>query len=157
MVKVDISQILGRDGESQSISIAVNPLDIGESAPWFTGNVFVTGQIINVGESFRLALKLRGQATTECSRCLKILDHRIEFEVDDTVEVDDVDLVGGFLDIGDILRTALTFHQPMQPLCSESCKGLCFHCGVDRNLVECGCDQVLLDPRFAALSKLLTK
>lgn len=157
MVKVDISQIVGRDGESQSISMVVNALDIGETSPWFTGVISVTGQIVNVGASFRLALRVQGQATMECSRCLKILDHKIEFDIDDTVEVDDVDLVGGFLDIGEIIRTALTFYQPMQPLCSESCQGLCFHCGVDRNLVKCGCDQVALDPRLAALKKLLEK
>jgi len=157
LVKVDISQIAGRDGESQTISLLVNSCDIGETEPWFAGPISVSGQIVNVGESYRLMFHLTGSSTMECSRCLKSVDQAIDFDVDDQVEAEDVDLVNGVLDIGEIVRAALAFHQPMQPLCDEACKGFCAHCGIDLNQAECDCDKALIDPRLAALGRLLEK
>ena len=157
MVIVDISQIVGRDGESQPISIVVDCHDIGETDPWFTGDISVSGQIVNVGESLRLVFQVSGKATMECSRCLKKIEEMIDFNVDDAIEAEDIDLVNGYLDIGEIIQTALIFYRPMQPLCDESCKGLCPQCGVDRNHSECECDKTLIDPRFAVLGNLLEK
>lgn len=43
----------------------------------------------------------------------------------------------------------------MTYLCKEDCKGLCPHCGADRNVTECDCESRQIDPRFAALRALL--
>ena len=61
----------------------------------------------------------------------------------------------GTLDIAETIRAALIFYEPMQPLCGEDCKGLCFHCGADRNQKECQCEQKVIDPRLAGLGRLL--
>ena len=39
--------------------------------------------------------------------------------------------------------------------CREDCKGICPHCGADRNEVDCDCEKKQIDPRFAALRALL--
>jgi uncharacterized protein len=44
---------------------------------------------------------------------------------------------------------------PMQALCRPDCGGLCPHCGGNRNLGECQCDQEPSDPRWALLQALL--
>ena len=43
----------------------------------------------------------------------------------------------------------------MTYLCKEDCKGLCPHCGADRNETDCCCEKKQIDPRFAALHALL--
>ena len=46
---------------------------------------------------------------------------------------------------------------PVQPLCSEACKGLCSRCGTDLNLGLCDCPDVRPDSPFAALAGLKLK
>lgn len=44
---------------------------------------------------------------------------------------------------------------PLQPLCSDECKGLCPQCGVDRNQTACDCEEEVRPPSpFAVLSAL---
>ncbi len=52
--------------------------------------------------------------------------------------------------IGEVISLAL----PVQPLCRESCKGLCPRCGVDRNLETCNCAEIRAESPFAILRKL---
>lgn len=52
--------------------------------------------------------------------------------------------------IGEVLSLAL----PMQPVCRESCKGLCPHCGVDLNVESCNCAESRPASPFAVLAKL---
>ena len=41
-----------------------------------------------------------------------------------------------------------------EPLCSESCKGLCAVCGTNLNKDSCTCKREWQDPRLAALKEL---
>ena len=64
-----------------------------------------------------------------------------------------------FLRKGKILLTAMVWEQilleaPVQPLCKESCKGLCPVCGTDLNRSSCGCDRGGSESKFAALRTL---
>lgn len=52
--------------------------------------------------------------------------------------------------IGEVISLAL----PLQPVCQESCRGLCPHCGVDRNVQACQCAESRPDSPFAVLAKL---
>jgi len=63
---------------------------------------------------------------------------------------------GESIDLSDEVRQALLLEIPIWPLCSESCEGLCPHCGEDRNTVPCSCNipDGVASP-FAALGNLL--
>ena len=37
------------------------------------------------------------------------------------------------IDLGPLVRDAIVLELPMAPLCREDCRGLCPHCGSDRN------------------------
>lgn len=52
--------------------------------------------------------------------------------------------------IGEVISLAL----PVQPVCRESCKGLCPRCGVDRNAESCNCAEIRPESPFAVLRKL---
>jgi len=62
-------------------------------------------------------------------------------------------IVNDELDLGPMVRDAVVLELPLAPLCREDCRGLCVHCGADRNTEECGC-VAPKDPRWASLDLL---
>lgn len=62
-------------------------------------------------------------------------------------------IVNDELDLGPMERDAVVLELPLAPLCREDCRGLCVHCGADRNTEECGC-VAPKDPRWASLDLL---
>lgn len=157
MLKMDVSGLIGKNGETLVVSLMVSAEDIAEDDPWFQDKVSVVGSIANVGSCLRLQLQVAGRALSECSRCLQRLDSEFSFALDEDIEAGEIDLATGSLDLTEILRTALVFHQPMQPLCKPECLGLCPHCGTDRNQLVCGCDSLVVDPRLEKLGQLFIK
>lgn len=58
-----------------------------------------------------------------------------------------------FVDLAPLAHDAIFLDLPLAPLCREDCRGLCSHCGIDRNEASCDC-QVPIDPRWATLDEL---
>jgi uncharacterized protein len=57
----------------------------------------------------------------------------------------------------DVLKEQILLALPLKPLCKEDCRGLCVHCGKNRNAGDCGCTEERSDPRWAALAGLRDK
>src|SRR5205823_3959063 len=108
----------------------------------------------------------------DCSRCIEPfevpVDARFELRyvpqtsavADSDREIGDHDLTTAFyregtLDVIDMLREQFQLVLPMKPLCAQSCRGLCPHCGANLNGADCGCKPVWDDPRLAPLKGLL--
>ena len=109
-----------------------------------------------------------------CGRCLKTFESRQSLSIGEeyypTVDV----ATGGrlrlpdgadpssltitsrhILDLSEGLRQGLIASEPMKPLCTSFCLGICQTCGVDRNLDECVCRDSFRDPRWGPLEGLL--
>jgi uncharacterized protein len=72
------------------------------------------------------------------------------------VAVGDLDLFpfdGETINLEPLFREQFVLTVPYAPLCSETCKGLCPQCGIDRNTGTCSCEKPI-DPRLAALKGL---
>lgn len=118
----------------------------------------------------------KGELTVACSRCVgpaKLLIEeqlRVTFlpanempaEDDDDSEdgaevaADDLDVFaydGEKVDLEPLFREQFVLAVPFAPLCREDCKGLCPHCGIDRNTGTCACEAPI-DPRLAGLKGL---
>jgi uncharacterized protein len=54
----------------------------------------------------------------------------------------------------DVLREQVLLSLPVRTLCKEDCKGLCPHCGGNRNSQACSCEEGQNDPRWEALGDL---
>jgi uncharacterized protein len=55
----------------------------------------------------------------------------------------DVDfLKGPELDLGEVVHEQMGLEIPLQPLCSDQCKGLCFQCGENLNIGSCQCKTI---------------
>lgn len=55
------------------------------------------------------------------------------------------------LDLCDVAEEQLRLQVPAQPLCKDTCKGLCPQCGKDLNFEACGCEVGLRVNPFAVL------
>ena len=61
---------------------------------------------------------------------------------------------GNEIDLSNSVLEVVALALPVKPLCSEECRGLCPHCGVDLNDRPCKCSTLKSDSPFAALAKL---
>ena len=114
------------------------------------------------------------QTALTCSRCVGDFDRistvRIEEEflpaidlhTGRRVDISDEDEEGlriddeHLLDLTEVTRQYAISDQPMKPLWSSDCLGLCLECGTDLNQSECGCNSIPIDPRWGALAGLQT-
>jgi uncharacterized metal-binding protein YceD (DUF177 family) len=138
---LDISELARTVGMRYTHRFAIPAHEI----PDFDTATPIIGEITltNAGD----ILILKGEAATtlsmECGRCLSPTDKAVETELEENFplvatntaynqeEVQAVDedvptavIKGNVLDLGDLLRQALTLAAPLQPLCREDCPGL---------------------------------
>jgi uncharacterized protein len=57
----------------------------------------------------------------------------------------------------DVLREQVLLSLPARTLCKADCKGLCPHCGVDRNTQTCTCAEAEFEPRWEALAGIRSR
>lgn len=57
------------------------------------------------------------------------------------------------IDLDMLIFEQILLQIPIKPLCTDACKGLCPHCGTNRNVSHCQCQAPSLDERFAALKQ----
>ena len=170
-MKINILPVKKIIGSSQSFSFTTSTdvLDLpgtaagaGDVAP-----VFVSGHIVNNGQSLEIQGQVQAKVQYVCSRCLVNFsrDVSVDFserylETPDQNATDtDLDGVsfyqGDEIDITVLVRDSVLLSEPLQPVCSEDCCGLCPECGVNRNVEACSCQQQTIDPRLLVLQKLV--
>ncbi len=118
---------------------------------------------------------LRTTIRMTCRRCLEFADVEVELDLEEEFhpvvhigeaplddlpdeDYDEALLIDEHhtLDLREIIRQGLWLAEPMEALCRPDCAGLCPRCGGNRNLGECECDEIAVDPRWAALQVLLS-
>jgi uncharacterized protein len=108
-----------------------------------------------------------------CSRCLEditvpigtdfaysLLPGEPEVKEDLELAAEDLDISyysGDFIDLTPIICEQIILQIPLKPLCSEECKGLCPHCGINRNTNSCNCHIEFVDDRLAVLKNFKIK
>lgn len=141
------------------------PLKVnGEEIP-FAGPVEVAVEVTSTGPgTFWLEGRASGSLMLTCSRCLEPFAHPMEVTLAETcktvaqegAEGDDwLAVPGEVLDLRPEVAKHFFAALPMKPLCRPDCPGLCPICG--RMLADgaCTCQREEIDPRLAALQKLL--
>jgi uncharacterized protein len=146
---------------SQDLELAVEgfefpePINVDINAAKSGDEIIVQGQVSLVVEM-------------ECSRCLEIfetdINHKIQLviqllDISEPQHSEDDDFVilpktTGEFDLSDRIREAIMLELPLKPLCSDSCRGLCPMCGVNRNEAECECTPDKTDERWDSLKQL---
>lgn len=116
----------------------------------YPGGVMVTGTVAApwVGVCRRCTIPVAGRLDISVKE--RFCDPPPRGEPDDEEAYPIVDDVA---DLGPMVHEAILGELPLAPLCREDCRGLCPHCGVDRNEERCGC-VAPRDPRWASLDVL---
>jgi len=128
------------------------------------------GVLEKSGDDFLLRGQLRGALESPCSRCLDpavipvdvpltvtFAEHEEGTDEGEGDSDDDVVFFeGGEIDLGAELRDEILLAMPLNPLCRDTCKGLCPVCGGNRNSAPCDCEekQRLATGKLSALGKI---
>ena len=112
---------------------------------------------------------LEATVASNCCRCLEATNFPIKSTFKYTFipaenrlmeeELSSEDLEYGFYQDDVINLDGLIFEQivlqiPIKVLCTDTCKGLCPHCGININMASCGCHAEFIDERLAVLKKV---
>ena len=145
-----------------------NPLPVG-------GTTNLHGKIYKLGVNVHFRGEVKTLLRLKCSRCLRQHKSLVESPVEvsflpiDSINpgteelqlgADDLDAQlykEDEVDLFPAVRDQLWLAAPIKPLCSKGCRGLCPECGANLNDENCGCKNVVTDPRFAVLNKLINK
>jgi uncharacterized protein len=119
----------------------------------------------------RLKGSFSGNFQVPCARCVEPVEIPLKAEFDLIFRPAQADSdalersitapeteIGYYLKDGllleDVLREQVLLSLPVRTLCKPDCKGLCPHCGANRNNQSCSCDEGPSDPRWEALTGL---
>jgi uncharacterized protein len=159
-------------GASRHYDIAGALYDVDANNP---GPVHVEGQVrlLRTTEGVLAVGSARMALLFACRRCLEMTAADVTFEFEEEY-VSSIDVETGFklpvgekygpevvidehhiLDLTEVLRQYAVTVMAGLDLCRPDCRGLCPECGVNRNVETCACDVSRVDPRFAALARLL--
>ena len=120
---------------------------------------------------------LKASFCIHCSRCLSDIKEDVDTDFKSTLFIKEVDtnlegheseidsteigsdyIASSSIDTNDFFIEQLALKIPLQPLCSEGCKGLCSNCGTNLNEKSCDCKtEEPIDPRFAKLKDFKVK
>ena len=146
--------------------------DADDNGYAIVGPVHLVIDVRKDGDVLRLTGHVAGLLLLECGRFLDPFDIPIDapFELrylpgeatagEDEREVGGEDLTTAYyrdhtIDLEDLMREQFQLALPMKPLCADACKGLCPHCGANRNTAPCNCRPAWEDSRLAGLKSLL--
>ena len=150
-------------GYSRNFDFQEDSLRIGEdlSVTDFSGSAWLT----RTAQGVLVQAQFEGRVVMNCVRCLADFAQTLTAEInelfsyqpDKASEPEMVISEQAILDLNPMLREVLLLDTPIQPTCKPDCRGLCPHCGENRNKIECSHPEAEIDPRMAVLKTLLSK
>ncbi len=173
-MRIDLQKVPAR-GQAIDRSFSVAALAFETDEFRLTGPVRLVGWLDRLdADGFRLRGRLEAALELCCVRCLEPWSLGVSESLDLTYlpqsanvppedgeerALEDEDMNVGFyqddeLDLRLVIWEQLNLAIPMKPLCREDCRGLCPHCGANRNVEPCECAPEI-DPRLAGLKALL--
>jgi uncharacterized protein len=162
MLSFDVSPLLKAPlGKSLTLS-----LEAGHQVLEDLEVVFLHGsaQAVRAEKGIFVSGTVESRLRLECGRCLQDSGFPVTLALEEmfrmpgaAVRPDAIYAVGEdlTLDLEPLIRELAWLAVPMRPLCDPECKGLCPHCGANRNTEVCQCEEMRVDPRLAVLKELL--
>jgi len=121
----------------------------------------------SVTEGVLVSGTVRASVHGECARCLDPVTSPLSVEVqelfawpasvtDETTAEDEVHRIQGeHVDLEPVIRDAVVLALPWTPVCRDDCRGLCPDCGGRLDDLPADHTHETLDPRWAALQRLV--
>lgn len=157
---VNVVELLRWPGTTKDVkvTVAADDVEFNDSR--------LTDQPVDIDlhlESLSNGVSVSGTAAAtwqgDCRRCLLPITERMMVHVAElyqqipedpeayAIENDQINLLP-------MVRENLLLAVPLGPLCRPDCPGLCPVCGHDLSDGDCGCDNTVVDPRWAGLESL---
>lgn len=167
MMKINILQIKKAIGIQEMFEFVTSAkdLDLEGTGPWIGSEIKVEGELTNNGRVLKSKGVIHATAKYQCSSCLEDFSTNMDIPFSENYQEDSNDDIeneadlayynGDEIDIADLVRESMILAEPLKIVCSESCRGLCPHCGINLNIAECSCTDNVIDPRLAVLQQLL--
>jgi len=149
---VEVKTIRNFDDDIKVIAPLVGYVDILRTGP----DILVTGL-------------LQTMIQKSCGRCLTAFIRPVSIELEEEFypsvdiltgavlpqrpEIDQTNYISELhiLDLTEIVQQEIFLEGDGMHYCRPECKGLCPHCGQDRNIDPCSCEDEVIDPRWAKL------
>jgi uncharacterized protein len=173
---------LEREPIDFELALAADAINFGEEAEQM-GNLATSGRAEVIHEhrgpkevvaDIRLKGRYSGTFQVPCARCLEPVEIPLAGEFDLIFRPLGVDAgaaersitaseteIGYYqkdsLSLDDVLREQVLLSLPVRTLCKPDCKGLCPHCGANRNSLLCSCEEGTSDPRWEGLTGLRSR
>lgn len=148
---------------SHAFHFTAEPAHLGLS-DYFTKPVSVDVTIEKTNREVFLKAAAKTSGRFSCDRCADEFDREVrtayqmmyiyderEKQQPHDEEVQVISSVTTAIDIADDVREFILLAVPQKLLCSDSCKGLCPHCGTNRNRGSCSCSAEEVDPQWGKL------
>lgn len=163
-----VAGLLGEPpGVSRTVTFEGVALDVGEELVLVDG---VAGRlhITRTNRGLYAAASVEGQLRESCSRCLRDVAVPVRVTIEEEV-LPSIDIATGLrmdpsaepetvrltdaheLDLGPLVRDAISLAEPIAPLCRPDCPGLCPECGADLASGAHDHGEAPVDPRLAVL------
>jgi len=129
--------------------------------------------ITKSGDTIYVRGELAAKINQECGRCLEpatipiggdfvytLVPAKVEVAKDLELTAQELETSyyrGDFIDLTPIICEQIVLQAPMRVLCTDDCKGLCPHCGINLNIGSCVCGSDVIDDRLAVLKKVRIK
>lgn len=165
-MKIDLQKLINGSVDSIPFSGTIDMTQetfFGEHP--FQYPVRYEGEIQSHLDVLRLAGTVDTTYVTACARCAKPLEVQIHVPIDTLLvhaegeeqesSEETFPIEGSKVDPEEVAVPALLLDIDMAYLCKPDCKGLCPHCGADRNITQCNCGEKQIDDRLAVLKTLL--
>jgi len=170
---------LEREAVEFALNLAPGAVEYGEEAEQ-VGELATSGSAEVIHEhrgpkeivaDIRLRGRFAGSFQIPCARCIEPVEVPVSGEFDlvfrplgadagapeRSITASETEIgyyQGDSLLLEDVLCEQVLLSLPVRTLCKPDCKGLCPHCGANRNLQPCSCEQGPNDPRWGSLSEL---
>ena len=149
--------------------------NLGEAAPpdFMPERISVASRAWRMKENVFIEGTVTTAVDVPCCRCLEMthLPIRSSFKYtfvpapaqtqeERELTAEDLDFAfyeGDLIDLDAVIVEQIMLQIPFKPLCEEDCKGLCPHCGVNRNKTSCDCKDESFDERLAVLKQFKGK
>ncbi len=166
------------EGMRVTCAVSGEDLQLAEKDPWIKDVLALTADVHAGDADCWVEGELHGLLVHECVRCLeafdipaaisfqalyKDLERRVATGREGDQDEEDSDREAGdyypmvkhHIELHDVLREHVILSAPMQPICSEKCRGLCQVCGKNLNMAVCACEEVKVKSPFAVLQDVL--
>ena len=98
-------------------------------------------------------VQLSGKKLGGCIACMNCFTNNNHHCAQDKDSLNEYD----FINLADILKEQISLNIPIQPLCSNDCKGLCQVCGKNLNSEKCKCKKEKWNNPFSKLENINLK